>query len=286
MRIKLVLGVVVATAALAMAPTSATAESVGDGTVTTTAVTPGPSPTTEVTVLGGNWAEGQEFPIEDLGAYGISPQQVMSSRDAPPQPNNDPTPGADLVTSEETAQPQQLTQLTDADTSTAGYEGSGLGAVSAAKTGSPNGAMAVTSGMGYGCTATSNYTSYSSWLDKQGSVVRLRYGYWNATLDRGFGFCKVMYKHNLTPAVLRTVTKNYRDKVFETWISPTRIAYYLKAYKVECGYFTCRAVAWTDVKVSYDRRLLSDSRHFGVVTAFCAGVVWCPEYVKNALNTQ
>ncbi|TQS44681.1 hypothetical protein [Cryptosporangium phraense] len=48
---------------------------------------------------------------------------------------------------------------------------------------------------------------------------------------------------------------------------------------------TCRTVETLDVTVGVDFRGVGDGS-FGVVTAFCSGVVRCPDWVKEAADSQ
>lgn len=249
---------------------------------------------------GGDWPVGTTFPISELAEYGIGAEAVDAYATSP----EDDTADAPTL---------EVTQPTDAapgtattadpgtyDSTDAGYEspippsgGQSATPRAVAPAGSTVPQLAsIISGWISGCSATTaDYSTYDVWLDKMGDVVRLRRGWVNLFTGGGFGLCKLVNKHNLTAAAVRTVTKHYNWREYLYWISPTRYDYHLRAYYIYCSgwwiYRTCKVKDSTDVKVAVDRRTLSDWRQFGIVTAYCPeeGVWACPDYVKNALNT-
>lgn len=118
---------------------------------------------------------------------------------------------------------------------------------------------------------TGTYDVIASWKAKDGNLVYLR----RAAYD------KIRLKHNLTTAVVKRVTTSYSSRLGAG--SATNYNYFLEAKQFTCNMFTCwvSKSIWVQSTVDY-RKITSGT--FGVVTTYCQGVTWCPDWVKNALN--
>ncbi|MEU6153079.1 hypothetical protein ABZ816_24070 [Actinosynnema sp. NPDC047251] len=129
------------------------------------------------------------------------------------------------------------------------------------------------------------YEILDRWSDKYGATNIIRRGYYDSATDKGFGNDKFYWKHNLTRAAVRTTTKYPRTRYH---VSGQKYQYETDVYHVRCTgwgpWRKCKIVDKKVVLVSHDFRLLPDRSSFGVVTAYCKGVVWCPYWVKGALN--
>jgi hypothetical protein len=113
----------------------------------------------------------------------------------------------------------------------------------------------------------------SSWTSKDDRTVYLRKSPYE----------KIRSKHNLTVAAVKRVTTDAELILPEG--GPTNFNYYLKVYKVSCNIFGCTAKTFLNVRVLVDyRKTGGTSQTYGVVTAYCEGLVRCPDWVKNAAN--
>ncbi len=138
---------------------------------------------------------------------------------------------------------------------------------------------------------TAGYPMYQvlwQWKDSLGTPFVLRRGYYNAATDRGFGFDKVYWKHNLTERAVMATTKWPRIR---THIGGTTWNYDTDVLRVRCSgwgpWRTCKVVEKKVVRAGHDFRKNhagADAKAFGIVTAFCLGTVRCPDWVKNSVN--
>ncbi|WP_157236712.1 hypothetical protein [Promicromonospora sukumoe] len=123
----------------------------------------------------------------------------------------------------------------------------------------------------------SPYQVVATWNDNTGRALAMRWG------SASWGWLKVSNKHNLTTAAARTTTKHPESRVVE---SPSAIRYRTPVHRVECspGGIACRVVETKTVRVIANPIRLTDGEAKGVITAYCEGVTWCPNWVKNAVN--
>ncbi|MFI2366301.1 hypothetical protein [Promicromonospora sp. NPDC019610] len=121
------------------------------------------------------------------------------------------------------------------------------------------------------------YQIVATWNDNTGKALSMRWG------SPSWGWLKVSNKHNLTTAAARTTTKHPESRVVE---SPSAIRYRTPVHRVECavGRIGCRIVETRTVRVIANPIRLTDGKAKGVITAYCEGVTWCPNWVKNAVN--
>ncbi|GAA4700606.1 hypothetical protein [Promicromonospora umidemergens] len=120
------------------------------------------------------------------------------------------------------------------------------------------------------------YQIIATWNDNRGTALSMRWG------NSSWGWLKVSNKHNLTTAAARTTTKYPESRVVE---SASAIRYRTPVHRVECRFGVCQVVETKTVRVIANPIRLSDGKAKGVITAYCEGVVWCPDWVKNAINT-
>lgn len=121
------------------------------------------------------------------------------------------------------------------------------------------------------------YQIVATWNDNTGKALSMRWG------SASWGWLKVSNKHNLTTAAARTTTKHPESRVVE---GPSAIRYRTPVHRVECaiGGIGCRIVETKTVRVIANPIRLTDGEAKGVITAYCEGVTWCPNWVKNAVN--
>lgn len=128
------------------------------------------------------------------------------------------------------------------------------------------------------------YQILHRWSDRYGATNIIRRGYYNSADDKGFGNDKFYWKHNLTAGAVKATTR-YGTRTF---VSGSKYNYHIKVWRVKCSgwgpWRKCKVVEEKTVRVAHDFRKLTDGSPFGVVTAFCLGVVKCPDWVKNAIN--
>ncbi|WP_447002162.1 hypothetical protein ACRAKI_20745 [Saccharothrix isguenensis] len=82
---------------------------------------------------------------------------------------------------------------------------------------------------------TAGYPMYQilwQWQDRLGTPFVLRRGYYNAATDKGFGFDKVYWKHNLTERAVMATTKWPRVR---THIGGTTWNYDTDVLRVRCS---------------------------------------------------
>lgn len=126
----------------------------------------------------------------------------------------------------------------------------------------------------------------SAWVDRFRYRNLIRRGYYDAARDRGFGFDKVYWKHNLTVGAVRATTRGAQVRYP---IGGTTYNYEADVLRIRCtgsGWArTCKAVEKRVVIAGHDFRTNTpDGLAFGIVTAFCRGSIRCPDWVKNAAN--
>ncbi len=142
----------------------------------------------------------------------------------------------------------------------------------------------VPSGIEASATATSSYSVITTWAEKRGWKVYLRYGYWNGS--SGWGWRKVTAYHNLNTSAVKATTK-YPKSYWST--GGTSWKYRTPVNHVKCSgwwiFRSCKVVETINVYTVVDFRKLSSGGTFGVVTGYCGSYYpRCPDWVKNAIN--
>ncbi|WP_405772195.1 hypothetical protein [Streptomyces sp. NBC_01538] len=109
----------------------------------------------------------------------------------------------------------------------------------------------------------------------------LRVGYYDRAADKGFGWNKVKKKHNITKysAVEYIAKSPNRDRVGNT------TTYHMTGYagKYRCRNGVCTLVKQYKMILSVNEKIQRDNQDKGVITMYCVGTVWCPNWVSKAL---
>lgn len=119
------------------------------------------------------------------------------------------------------------------------------------------------------------YRVVSTWTDKLGKTTVARAG--NGTT---WGLTKVKNKHNVTLGMVQKTTKFPREGGRVT--SGNSITYMTDAIEWSCTIISCTPKRTMAVKVVIENTRLGDNYHKGLITAYCAGVTVCPQWVVNA----
>jgi len=124
------------------------------------------------------------------------------------------------------------------------------------------------------------------WRDKGGKKINYRKGWFDPILDRGFGHIKITQKHNLTVTAAYYMTKSpIRGIQQPDSILVSRFHYLATAYDNHCSgilrWKRCRTVRTMNTRtiVDFNTEPWKYADTFGVVTAYCEGVTWCPDWV-------
>lgn len=120
-----------------------------------------------------------------------------------------------------------------------------------------------------------SYRLLATWTDNKAKKVAMRQG------TSTWGHIKVTTKHNATTSVARTTTKFPKSRVVE---SSSSIRYRTPVYKMVCNMFTCWAEKTLMVRAIVNPTIQSDGQPRGIITTYCEGITWCPDWVKNAVN--
>lgn len=131
---------------------------------------------------------------------------------------------------------------------------------------------------------TGSYDIIDTWNDRMGHQIVLRRGYYSG--DSGFGWTKIVQKHNLTTKAVWAATAGPPTRTF---VAGSKYDYFAPVFHVKCSgwwiFRTCRVTEQTTIKTGVDFRTVNDGKAFGVVTSFCLGHDGaCPDWVKNAIN--
>ncbi|WP_157270458.1 hypothetical protein [Paraoerskovia marina] len=137
--------------------------------------------------------------------------------------------------------------------------------------------VAAMAGMAMAADPNNPYQIMATWSDSKGRALAMRWG------SSSWGWLKVNNKHNLTTAAVRTTTKYPKERKVE---SASSIRYRTPVHRVECKLWglSCKVVETKTVRVVANPTKLSDGKAKGIITAYCEGVTWCPNWVKNAIN--
>jgi hypothetical protein len=132
-----------------------------------------------------------------------------------------------------------------------------------------------------------DYTVRSTWHEVDNALAAMRNGWYNPTTTKGWGYYKVVGKHNLTTKIVRFVTKHPYSQRYLGALSWNYTSY--NVYHIKCSGWgplrRCKSVARTQVVVGHNFTALSDRIPKGVITAYCKGYDGkCPSWVKNAIN--
>lgn len=119
-------------------------------------------------------------------------------------------------------------------------------------------------------------------LDYSGpGKASLRVGYYDRAADKGFGWNKVKKKHNITKysAVEYIAKSPNRNRVGNT------TTYHMTGYagKYRCRNGVCTLVKQYKMILSVNEKIQRDDQDKGVITMYCVGTVWCPNWVSKAL---
>lgn len=122
-------------------------------------------------------------------------------------------------------------------------------------------------------------------LDYSGpGKASLRVGYYDRSADKGFGWNKLKKKHNITKysAVEYIAKSPNRERVGNT------TTYHMTGYagKYRCRNGVCTLVKQYKMILSVNEKIQRDNQDKGVITMYCKGVVWCPNWVSTALAKQ
>ena len=123
--------------------------------------------------------------------------------------------------------------------------------------------------------ACSDYDVLATWSDNAGKPVAMRWG------SNTWGYRKIVDKHNLTTAAARTTTKYPASKVAE---SASSVVYTTPVHKYTCTVLGCKIVETRTLRAVVNPIRLADGSPKGVITTYCEGVTWCPDWVKGAVN--
>lgn len=118
------------------------------------------------------------------------------------------------------------------------------------------------------------YVVRLDWRDAYGNGVSQRYG-----KQGSFGWRHHYYDHNMSTNIARQVTQ--RSDSRNTFISGQKYEWRNIVRRYRCSPYSCSLIDHRDLLVSVDYRLLSDHKNFGVVTGFCVGDTFCPDWVNN-----
>jgi RHS repeat-associated protein len=116
----------------------------------------------------------------------------------------------------------------------------------------------------------------ASWLGPDGIPINLRY----LIAD------KIWAKHNLSPQAVQTVTEGPDSWYTEDYKrSKTVVEYHAIVELIDCLDYTpfCWSAESHDVRVVVDYRWVDETTTYGVVTAYCVGLVRCPDWVNGTL---
>ena len=137
--------------------------------------------------------------------------------------------------------------------------------------------------------------------DHCGHKVLLRRGYFNRTTGTGFGFDKMFHKHNLKrAAVFAFVVRDPGCGQPQGAPPSTTVRYGAYANHIECGLLLCEVTDIRHILLVVDHRSLRPheispedrrahraiSGQKGVITAFCEGVIRCPDWVDRSINLR
>jgi hypothetical protein len=123
------------------------------------------------------------------------------------------------------------------------------------------------------------YALVASWTSSNHRTVNLRKGD-----GRGWGYDKIVQKHNLNVAAIRATTRYPAPGFPVKQANPDSWNYVTKVNHVRCSgwllWRTCKVVESRDVQVT-----VNYGNAKGVITAYCLGIDGrCPDWVKNAAN--
>ncbi|MEV6319247.1 hypothetical protein [Streptomyces sp. NPDC051776] len=119
-------------------------------------------------------------------------------------------------------------------------------------------------------------------LDYRGpGQASLRLGYYSSGADKGFGWTKVVRKHNITKyAAVEYIAKSpKRDHVGGQSYRETGYA-----GKYKCRNGVCHLVKQYKVLLTVNQKKLRDGQDKGVITQYCVGIVRCPNWVTKSLS--